>query len=220
MSRHPLLDILDQLKSDTRFDFTLVEKYEGKLMRLKCRTPNIWVMVASEDGSMLDRWAHDGGAAFVKYTEDDLAKGPEHNAKALIALAETEQEKQKLNVLVAEDNLINRMVIEGLLKRFDMYPDFCENGVETVTQLTSSVKTYDVIFMDCEMPEMDGFEATLRIREWEAEKAIKPIPIIALTAHVESSHRQKVFQVGMNYYLSKPITLEKLRESLENINLM
>ena len=137
---------------------------------------------------------------------------------------ETEQEKQKqnqkLNVLVAEDNLINRMVIEGLLKRFDMYPDFCENGVETVTQLTSSVKTYDVIFMDCEMPEMDGFEATLRIREWEAEKAIKPIPIIALTAHVESSHRQKVFQVGMNYYLSKPITLEKLRESLENINLM
>jgi hypothetical protein len=95
MSRHPLLDILDQLKSDTRFDFTLVEKYEGKLMRLKCRTPNIWVMVASEDGSMLDRWAHDGGAAFVKYTEDDLAKGPEHNAKALIALAETEQEKHQ-----------------------------------------------------------------------------------------------------------------------------
>lgn len=135
-------------------------------------------------------------------------------------IIEAEQEKQKLNVLVAEDNLINRMVIEGLLKRFEMYPDFCENGVETVTQITSSAKTYDVIFMDCEMPEMDGFEATLHIREWEAEKAINPIPIIALTAHVESSHRQKVFQVGMNYYLSKPITLEKLRESLESINLM
>lgn len=131
-----------------------------------------------------------------------------------------EQEKQKLNVLVAEDNLINRMVIEGLLKRFEMYPDFCENGVETVTEITSGSKTYDVIFMDCEMPEMDGFEATSRIREWEADKTIKPIPIIALTAHVESSHRQKVFQVGMNYYLSKPITLEKLRESLESINLM
>ncbi len=95
MSQHPLLDILDQLKSDTRFDFTLVEKYEGKLMRLKCRTPNIWVMVASEDGSMLDRWAHDGGAAFVKYTDEDLAKGPEHNAKALLALAQTEQDKKQ-----------------------------------------------------------------------------------------------------------------------------
>lgn len=135
-------------------------------------------------------------------------------------VAEVEQEKQKLNVLVAEDNLINRMVIEGLLKRFEIHPDFCENGVETLSQITSNTKAYDVIFMDCEMPQMDGFEATLRIREWEVEKAVKPIPIIALTAHVESSHRQKVFEVGMDYYLSKPITLEKLRESLESINLM
>ena len=133
---------------------------------------------------------------------------------------EMEQEKENLNVLVAEDNLINHMVIEGLLKRFEIYPHFCENGVETVTQVTSNAKAYDVIFMDCEMPEMDGFEATLRIREWEVEQAMKPIPIIALTAHVESSHREKVFQVGMNYYLSKPITLEKLRESLESTNLM
>ncbi|MEJ6709504.1 MAG: hypothetical protein QNK92_12060 [Amylibacter sp.] len=95
MSRHPLVDILDHLKSDTRFDFTLVEEYEGKLMRLKCPTPNIWVMVAPENGSMVDRWALDGGATFVKYTDDDLAKGPEHNAKALLALAQTEQDKKQ-----------------------------------------------------------------------------------------------------------------------------
>lgn len=131
-----------------------------------------------------------------------------------------EEEKPTLNVLVAEDNLINRMVIEGLLKKFDMYPDFCENGVETVAQITAETKSYDVIFMDCEMPEMDGFEATTRIRAWELEKGGKPVPIIALTAHVETEHRQRVFQVGMSYYLSKPITFEKLREAMESIGII
>lgn len=131
-----------------------------------------------------------------------------------------EKVKPELKVLVAEDNLINRMVIEGLLKKMDLVPDFCENGIETVEQCTRANAPYHVIFMDCEMPEMDGFEATVKIREWEHANSINATPIIALTAHVESEHRQRVFHVGMSYYLSKPITFEKLREAMQSVGVM
>jgi len=67
---------------------------------------------------------------------------------------------------------------------------------------------------------MDGFEATLKIRELENNKASLPVPIIALTAHVEAEHRQRVFTSGMNYYLSKPVTLEKIKESLISVGVM
>ena len=126
----------------------------------------------------------------------------------------------KLKVLVAEDNAINKMVIEGLLKKFDSSPQFCENGIDTIEQYTQSTQNFDVIFMDCEMPEMDGFEATRNIREWEEKNDKKRTPIIALTAHVEPEHRQKVFHVGMDYYLSKPITYEKLKEALISMQLL
>ncbi|WP_075187014.1 hybrid sensor histidine kinase/response regulator [Teredinibacter haidensis] len=125
-----------------------------------------------------------------------------------------------LNVLVAEDNVVNRMVIEGLLSKIDIKPIFAENGKEAVEAYMDSDPLFDLIFMDCEMPEMDGFEATEKIREQEYNKAYTPIPIIALTAHVEAEHRQHVFNVGMNYYLAKPVTMEKLRESLVSVGLL
>ena len=128
-------------------------------------------------------------------------------------------QNQKLKVLVAEDNAINRMVIEGLLKKLEAIPEFCENGIDTISKYMEPEQNFDVIFMDCEMPEMDGFEATVKIREWEKESNHTRIPIIALTAHVESDHRQKVFNVGMDYYLSKPITYEKLKEALVSMQL-
>ena len=64
------------------------------------------------------------------------------------------------------------------------------------------------------MPEMDGFQATAEIRQWENNHSLSPTPIVALTAHVESEHQKRVFDCGMNYYLSKPVTMEKLGESL------
>ena len=127
--------------------------------------------------------------------------------------------KVNLQVLVAEDNLVNRMVIEGLLDKFNIKPDFSENGKEAVERYTSLEKKYDLIFMDCEMPEMDGFEATLRIREWEGDRGSPHVPIIALTAHVEPEHRKKVVEVGMNYYVSKPVTLDKLSQALSTVGL-
>ncbi len=124
-----------------------------------------------------------------------------------------------LNVLVAEDNAVNRMVIEGLLNKFNIEPSFAENGVEALEMVTLENERYDLIFMDCEMPEMDGFEATSKIRDWEQNHSHNPVPIIALTAHVETEHRQRVFDCGMNYYLPKPISIDRLTEGLNAIGL-
>jgi len=133
---------------------------------------------------------------------------------------ELPEKTAQLNVLVAEDNVVNRMVIEGLLEKLNVKPDFSENGSDAVQQYSSLEKKYDLIFMDCEMPEMDGFEATLMIRRWERDRGQEKVPIIALTAHVEAEHRQRVFEVGMNYYLSKPVTLEKISDALNSLGLL
>lgn len=124
-----------------------------------------------------------------------------------------------LEVLVAEDNLVNRMVIEGLLEKMNIKPDFSENGVQVVDRYCSLEKKYDLILMDCEMPEMDGFEATLKIRKWENDRGTPNVPIIALTAHVEAEHRQRVIDVGMNYYVAKPVTMEKITDALASVGL-
>lgn len=124
-----------------------------------------------------------------------------------------------LNVLVAEDNPVNRMVIEGLLAKFDITPKFSEDGLQALNAVKASTTPYDLIIMDCEMPEMDGFEATRNIRSWEVSNQQPATTIIALTAHVEAEHRQRVFDSGMNYYLSKPVTMEKLSEALTTAGL-
>lgn len=128
--------------------------------------------------------------------------------------------QRKLNVLVAEDNAVNRMVIEGLLNKIEIEPIFAEDGLEAVNTFDKADPRFDLIIMDCEMPEMDGFEATEKIREHEHNKALTQVPIIALTAHVEAEHRQRVFNVGMNYYLTKPVTMEKLREALVSVGVL
>ena len=122
-----------------------------------------------------------------------------------------------LRVMVAEDNPVNRMVITGLLGKLHIVPDVAENGVLAVDLLTRS--HFDVILMDCEMPEMDGFEATRRIRLLEKNQSRDKTTIIALTAHALQEHREAVFAAGMNYYLSKPVTLDALYDALETAGL-
>lgn len=137
----------------------------------------------------------------------------------LMPLSSEKPNHSELRVLVAEDNPVNRMVIEGLLSKFEIKPDFAENGVEAIDMFFDPTKNYDLILMDCEMPEIDGFDATKQIREEERNRAITSTPIIALTAHVEASHRQRVFDCGMNHFLSKPVTIDKLNEALTSVGL-
>lgn len=125
-----------------------------------------------------------------------------------------------LRVLVAEDNTVNRMVIKGLLGKFHIEPELAENGIDAFNAVRNAATPYDLILMDCEMPEMDGFEATRSIREFERNRDFPPTPIVALTAHALQEHREAVFAAGMNHYLAKPITLDTLYATLEKAGLV
>ncbi|MDW8106050.1 MAG: ATP-binding protein [Armatimonadota bacterium] len=110
---------------------------------------------------------------------------------------------QGLRVLVAEDNPVNQKVIRKLLERWNIVVQIAPNGREAVEQFQSA--TYDVVLMDCQMPEMDGYEATRRIRAYEQHRGLPRTPIIALTANALEGDRERCLQSGMDDYLTKPV---------------
>lgn len=115
-----------------------------------------------------------------------------------------------LRILVAEDHLLSQKVIRGMLGKLGLDADVVGNGLEALAAVQE--KQYDLILMDCEMPEMDGFEATRRIREMERHQGKKPVPIIALTAHILREHRERSLAAGMNAHVAKPVELGNLAE--------
>lgn len=135
------------------------------------------------------------------------------------SLAEVQVNFSNLRVMVAEDNAVNRMVIKGLLGKLQIEPVLMENGKLAWEECVHAEKPYDMILMDCEMPEMDGFEATRRIREFEKENGVEATPIVALTAHAMEEHREAVYACGMNHFLCKPITLAELKTAFEKLGL-
>jgi CheY-like chemotaxis protein/HPt (histidine-containing phosphotransfer) domain-containing protein len=119
-----------------------------------------------------------------------------------------------ISVLVAEDNPVNQEVARRLLARLGCEADVVATGSEAVA--ASAAREYAVILMDCQMPELDGYEATAAIREREAAAGRfgQPVPIIALTASAMPGDRERCLAAGMNDYLSKPMTLERLADVL------
>lgn len=118
--------------------------------------------------------------------------------------------------LVAEDNPVNQMLIKILLEKLGYIVDIAENG-KIVCDKYSESSDYDIIFMDMQMPVMDGVEATTRIRMMEKEnKKIKKIPIIALTASVLTADREKCLAAGCNSFLTKPINRGQLLETISS----
>lgn len=143
-----------------------------------------------------------------------------------------------LRVLIAEDNPVNQMVIVGMLGKFNIKTEVAENGrlalekfqaandpasrgvgaelgAESESRLLGAF--YDCVLMDCEMPEMDGFETTRRIREFEKKHSYGATPIIALTAHAMKEYKDHFLNAGMDAYLVKPITLERLSTVLQGL---
>jgi len=119
-----------------------------------------------------------------------------------------------LNLLVAEDNETNQEVVIGMLNKMGCTVHCVTNGREAVRRATAN--RYDLIFMDCQMPEMDGYQATTAIRRMEKEKAEKnPVPIIALTAHALEGDKEKCLASGMNDYISKPFKQGEILEILK-----
>jgi two-component system sensor histidine kinase/response regulator len=133
-------------------------------------------------------------------------------------IARTTGSNETIRILVAEDDRINRMVAVGQLKKLGYLADFVGNGLEVLKAFDTGF--YDVILMDCQMPEMDGYQATQAIRE--REKNLEnpcprraPIYIIAMTAHAMQGDRERCLAAGMDDYLSKPIRVAELKAALE-----
>ena len=117
--------------------------------------------------------------------------------------------KQVPTILLVEDNIVNQCVASEILKRIGVDVSVANNGLEAVAALDRN--SYDFVFMDCQMPEMDGFEATRQIR---ARPALADLPVVALTANALSGDRQRCIDAGMSDYLTKPFTKQQLESML------
>lgn len=115
-------------------------------------------------------------------------------------------------ILVADDNAVNRMVAQRSLEKLGINPEVVENGRQAVDAYLNA--SYDLILMDCQMPEMDGYDATKIIRKEEGVKGL--IPIIAMTANVLEGDRERCLAAGMSDYLPKPLKLEQLSDLLKD----
>lgn len=120
-----------------------------------------------------------------------------------------------VHVLVVEDNATNRMVVGAMLGKLGVSTRFVLNGQEAVELLTATnADRPDLVLMDCEMPVLDGLEATRRIRQHELENKLSPLPIIALTARAFETDRINCLQSGMDDVVTKPVSLQTLAEKI------
>jgi len=117
-----------------------------------------------------------------------------------------------INVLVVDDNNINRLLINKVLGKWGAQADFAENGRQAVEKVTAN-KNYDVVLMDVYMPEMGGIEATKIIRS-QQDPYFQQLPIIALTASMLSTEKEEISNAGMNDYILKPFEPKNLFEKL------
>lgn len=120
------------------------------------------------------------------------------------------------NILVVEDNAINQMVIKMITKKWlNTTVSYTNNGQEGLDLLKK--ETFDIILMDLQMPVMDGYEATISIRNSEAGEANRKIPIIAVTADVMETTKQLVMEIGLDYYISKPLKEQVLYQAIKDL---
>ncbi len=145
-----------------------------------------------------------------------LQPAPMVEAKPDVRLAESAPRHASaptpsVQILVAEDNLVNQRVVLGLLAKLGHRADAVRNGLEAVKAVEAGA--YDLVFMDCQMPELDGFEATRRIRRLSGASAT--VPIVALTANAMQGDRERCLEVGMNDYVTKPVDVGRLAAALQ-----
>jgi CheY-like chemotaxis protein len=130
-----------------------------------------------------------------------------------LAIKEQAARPQLAHVLVAEDNQVNQQVARLMLEQLGCQVKIVEDGATAVAALEA--QHYDLVFMDCQMPVMDGYEATLEIRRREHTSQRPRTPIIALTANVLIDNVRRCQEVGMDEYLSKPISKQDLADKIQ-----
>ncbi|MEA3419275.1 MAG: response regulator, partial [Campylobacterota bacterium] len=140
--------------------------------------------------------------------KDALLKSADTVPEALEEIA-GEKAHYKARVLVAEDNIINQKLIRHILEESGLTVDLANNGLEAFERRRNG--NYSLIFMDIQMPVMDGIEATHEILDYEEDEEVPHIPIVALTANALKGDREKFLAEGMDEYISKPLETAELR---------
>ena len=133
---------------------------------------------------------------------------------ALVTRHSLREEGRSLRILLAEDNAVNQLLASRVLEKQGHHVVTASNGRAALERLEK--ETFDLILMDIQMPEMDGFEATAAIRK-EEESTGKHLPIIAMTAHAMEGDRERCLAAGMDGYIAKPIQVEDLIDAIEKL---
>jgi CheY-like chemotaxis protein len=149
----------------------------------------------------------------LNYEVPLIESGDQNNS---ISFTPQIEDMGRINILVVEDNPINQMVIKIIAKNWeDANVEFANNGEEGLDILKRN--NFDIILMDLQMPVMDGYEATIAIRNGEAGGDKVNIPIIAVTADVMEGTKQRVSQIGMDDYMSKPVDADLLKTKITHL---
>ncbi len=149
--------------------------------------------------------------------DPESACAPPHTHSKPVSQADNNLQGQR--ILLVEDNAVNQEVVRCLLEEFGLQVSIAANGIQAIDKLKpqdESRPPYSAVLMDCQMPEMDGYECTRQIRAGLAGEAARELPIIALTANALSGDREKCSAAGMNDYLSKPIEPDRLLAKLQS----
>lgn len=120
--------------------------------------------------------------------------------------------KAPSHILIAEDNEVNQKVLKYMLSRDGHAFEIASDGIEALKKI--SEHRFDLILMDCQMPNLDGLEATQRIRSMEADAKTDRTPIVALTANAMVGDREKCLAAGMDDFLAKPFKVEEIRQKI------
>jgi len=184
----------------------------------------IVVMISAADWNEIAEEAKEAGVAeFLSKPLFSFAIAEVINEHLSVNKQQTEKEQAAEiegifaghSILLVEDVEINREIVKCLLEPTQLEVDSAENGVEAVRMFTEAPHKYDMIFMDIQMPEMDGYEATRRIRAFDDPNA-KTVPIVAMTANVFREDVEKCLSAGMNGHVGKPIDFEEVLNNLRS----
>lgn len=212
------IDVVDAPRLDEsllkgKFDFVITEDADGNdIERMRSALPDARVLVITD--LLKQGVSHDMPA---------IPKPVKHSQMisamicALIGESEEPEAPQvvgrsNLRILVAEDNPVNLKVVLMMLSHLGYRADTAHNGIEALSALEH--RDYDLVLMDIQMPDMDGLEAARRIREMRGYERPR---IVALTAYALEGDRERCIAAGMDDYISKPVTMEKLRAAIERI---
>jgi two-component system, sensor histidine kinase and response regulator len=139
------------------------------------------------------------------------APGPQPMLITRHTIAEAQAKRSRVRILLAEDNPVNQRVALAMLRKIGYQAEAVKSGVEVLAALASS--RFDLVLMDCQMPDMDGYEATREIRK--LAPPLRDVPVIALTANAMEGDRERCLSAGMNGYIAKPVTAGAIADVLE-----